>query len=373
MPEHPVIDADGHVLEGAGWLMHLGADIAGDAFDIEDGDPPVLRLGEHRVAMDLAIGDGSRPGGLRAGDARGGGFEDVPIAAFEPAPRLGVMDDMGIEVSILYPTLLLMCQMVGDRFRRPMVDGYQRWMEEFCAADPRRLHWVSPVPRNDVDEACSLVDRAVERGAKGVMVSCSPTPDRGRLVGDPEEDRFYARVAEAGVPLALHVSDAWNSTFDLRRFTPSRFMWDVAAGPIDMMLGMLHVFSSGLLDRHPHLRIGFLEGNLGWLQYWLHKMEESYEHLGAVVDAPATSPLEQFRARCWISGETGEPELPSVASAIGADRILFASDFPHYESSWRPVEQLTDRTDVTTEQQRQMLFDSAVSFYDFDPAVLKRG
>jgi predicted TIM-barrel fold metal-dependent hydrolase len=368
--DYPVIDADGHVLEGLGWLEQLPADLAARAFAIEDGEPPILVMGEHRVRMDIAIGDGSRPGGLRAGEARGGGMEDVPAAAFDPEPRLALMTEMGIDVSVLYPTLLLMIQMVGDELRAPMVDAYQRWMHEFCAADPSRLRWVTPLPRNDVDEACRLAERGVERGAVGVMVSAAPTPGAGRLLGDVAEDPIYAAVAAADVPMAVHVSDAWNSTIDLHRLTPTRFMWDVAAGPFDMMLGMLHAFGGGLLDRHPTLRVGFLEGNLGWLRYWLHKMEESYEHLGSVFAAPEQAPLEQFRDRCWISGETGEPELVDVARTIGADHVLFGSDFPHYESTWTPVEELTGRDDLTADEHRAILHDAPVSFYGLDPAGL---
>lgn len=375
MPDHPVIDADGHVLEGpAFWLEHL-PDLLDRAFSLEPGsafDDGVdrLRLGGHEVTLDLAIGDGCTPGGLAAGNATGRGFEDIHPGAFDAGSRLELMDEMGIDVSVLYPSLLLMSQMFDDDVRAEIVDAYQRWIEDFCSADPGRLRWVTPVPRVDVDEGVDLVRRAAGRGAVGAFVSAAPTPRGERLLGDPDEDPILDALAAHDLPLAVHVTDGWNSTFAMRRLLPTRLHWDVAAGPIDMMHGMLYVMTSGMLDRFPALRVAFLEGNVGWVPYWLHKIGESYEHLSSRYAAPAQRPLDQFRARCWVSGETDEPSLPDVARELGATRCLWATDFPHFEASWKPVEELTDRHDLDDAAKRAMLCEGPASFYGLDITAL---
>ena len=221
-------------------------------------------------------------------------------------------------------------------------------------------------PAYSVEEGVAAVERAAELGVCGLFVSSAPAAD-GRLVGDPAEDPIDAAAVAHDLAVGIHVSDTWTSTHDFERLTPSRWMWDVLSGPSEIMLSMVHVFGNGLLDRHRQLRIGFLEGNVGWFGWLIEKMEESYENFGSVVTMPEQTPLEQFRERCWISGETGEAELAGVAALIGADRCLFASDFPHYEASWKPVEELTDRADLDDDQKRAMLLDSAVSFYGFTP------
>ncbi len=376
MPDHPVIDADGHVLEGPEfWLEHLPADVAARAFALEpaDGSPGSvdrMHLGGLAVDLDIAIGDGCTPGGLGAGNATGRGFEDIHPGAFAPGPRLELMDEMGIDASVLYPSLLLMSQMFDDGVRAEIVDAYQRWIQDFCAADPVRLRWVTPVPRVDVDEAVEVVRRAAERGAAGAFVSAAPTPGNDRLLGSDEEDPILDALVAQELPLAVHVTDGWNSTFAMRRLLPNRLHWDVAAGPIDVMHGMLYVMTSGMLDRFPALRVAFLEGNVGWIPYWLHKIGQSYEHLSSRFPAPAQRPLDQFRARCWVSGETDEPSLPAVARELGPSRCLWATDFPHFEASWKPVEELTDRDDLDETTKRAMLCDGPAAFYGFDVSSL---
>ena len=347
MPEHLVIDADGHVMEPFSvWQEYLDPQFREYAYHLVDVDGvKKLAMGDFVVDMDVAAGDFASPGGLRAGNAKGRGFDEIHPAASEPGPRLALMDEMGIDVSVLYPTFVLTAQNLPDGLREAMVDTYTRWMHDFSATDPRRLKWVGFVPRNSAAEAVAAVERAAELGACGLFVSSAPAAD-GRLVGDPAEDPFLAAAVAHDLAVGIHVSDTWTSTHDFQRLTPTRWMWDVLSGPSEIMLSMVHVFGSGLLDRHPQLRVGFLEGNVGWFQWLIHKMEESYENFGSVVAMPERTPLEQFRERCWISGETGEAELADVAELIGADRCLFASDFPHYEASWKPVDELTDRADL---------------------------
>lgn len=376
MTEHPVIDADGHILEGPGFFFeYLPADVAAEAFELlpgSDFDDGVdrMRLAGHTVAMDIAIGDGCTPNGLLAGSPIGRGYDDIHAGAFEAPARLALMDDMGIDVSVLYPSLLLMAQMFDDSTRATIVDAYQRWMSDFCATDPVRLRWVTPVPRVSVDEAVTHVEAAAERGALGAFFSAAPAPGSGRLVGDPAEDPILEALVARDLPLALHVTDGWNSTFDMNRLLPNRLMWDVAAGPIDMMHGLTYVLTSGMLERFPALRVAFLEGNVGWIPYWAHKMHESYEHLGSLYDEPARTPLETLQERCWVSGETDEPGLAEVAALLGPDRCLWATDFPHFEASWKPVDELTGREDLTGADKTAMLCDSSVSFYGLDKATL---
>ncbi len=366
MPDHLVIDGDGHVMEPfTVWQTYLDPGLRDFAYRTVDVDGEErLAMGDFLIDMDVSPGDFATPGGLRAENAEGRGWNDIHAAASEPGPRLALMDEMGIDVSVLYPTFVLTAQNLPDGLREGIVDAYERWMVDFCATDPKRLKWVAFVPRNSVEEAVAAVGRAADRGASGLFVSAAPAPD-ARLVGDPAEDAIYAAATDHDLAFGIHVSDTSTSTHDFGRLMPTRWMWDVVSGPFEIMLAMVQGFGNGMLDRHPNLRLGFLEGNIGWLPWLIRKMEESYENFGSMFPMPEQTPLEQFRERCWVSGETGEKELADVAALVGADRCLWASDFPHYEASWKPVDELTERMDLTSEQKREMLVDASVSFYGF--------
>ncbi len=207
-------------------------------------------------------------------------------------------------------------------------------------------------------------------GASGVFLSPVPAHD-GTLLGDATEDRLYGAIAESGLALAVHASDPWNSTLNWQPLLPSRWMWDCGSASLEMQFAMIWVFGNGLLERFPTLRVGFFEGNLGWFPYLIQKMAMSYEHFGALFPAPDRSPLETFIDRCWISGETEEPLLGAVVELIGADRCLWASDFPHHEATWDPVAEL-EEADLSDADRATMATTAPMSFYDFEVSPAPR-
>jgi predicted TIM-barrel fold metal-dependent hydrolase len=143
--------------------------------------------------------------------------------------------------------------------------------------------------------------------------------------------------------------------------------------PFQLQLGVLHVIDGGVLERHPGLRIGFFEGDVGWLAHWLGRLDQTYDKMALVVDRPARGALEQFRDQCVISGEPADAGLGLTVDAVGADRVLWASDWPHLDGSWPdPVTILRDRGDLDETAKRAMFFQGAARFYGIDMAALMR-
>ena len=357
-----VIDADGHVMEPFEIWRELPEpyrSVAPRLVSDDRGDR--FAFGDLEVELDVAPGDFATPGGFRAGSTLGRRFDEIHPGAFDPTARLALLDEQGIDVTYLYPTFLLNLDMHADGMRQAMNEVYDDWVSDFCATDPQRLRWVAPISRNDLDHAVREVERAARLGASAIFLSPVPT-NAGMLLGDPAEDRLYGAIAETGLGLAVHASDPWNSTLAWRPILPTRWMWDCGSASLEMQFAMIWVFGNGLLDRFPTLRVGFFEGNLGWFPYLIQKMGMSYEHFGALFPAPARSPLETFRERCWISGETEEPLLPMVVDLIGADRCLWASDFPHHEATWDPVEEL-EEAPLSDLDRRAMAVTAPQTFY----------
>src|SRR5262249_38850488 len=113
------------------------------------------------------------------------------------------------------------------------------------------------------------------------------------------------------------------------------FLRHAAAHPFEAMLAYGALFKSRLFDRHPRLRVGFMEAACGWAPFWLERLDEHTEVVAGQFD-PALHrlPSEVFRDQCFVGCEGDERMVPYVQEAIGAESVVWASDFPHFDSEF---------------------------------------
>jgi hypothetical protein len=172
----------------------------------------------------------------------------------------------------------------------------------------------------------------------------------------------------------VHAADPGSKTLGMRQLWMNHGQW-YAAVPFQLTLGVMYVIDGGVLNRFPNLEIGFFEGDVGWLPHWLGRLENTYRKVALLSQVPEDrGPIEQFRAQCTISGEPSDLGLALAADLVGADRVLWASDWPHQDGAWPdPIAVLRDRTDLTDTQKRLMLVDGPARFFRIDLApVLAR-
>jgi predicted TIM-barrel fold metal-dependent hydrolase len=131
------------------------------------------------------------------------------------------------------------------------------------------------------------------------------------------------------------------------------------------------MLEAGVFDRFPRLKVGFMESNCGWLPFWLDRLDEHFERLGwMLAQAPARKPSEIFRAQCVIGCENEEPMLPYVQDRFGLDKVLWASDFPHFDAELPGLVGLRKRTDLSAAQRDGVLWSAAARFYKLDPQAI---
>jgi predicted TIM-barrel fold metal-dependent hydrolase len=255
--------------------------------------------------------------------------------ALNPGERLKDMDLEGIECGLLFPSAGLYLPSVGEvPYAVALCRAYNNWLFDYCRADPKRLLGVGVVPVQDIKAAVNETRRiALELGFKGAFVR--PNPVRGRTLDDPYYDPLYAVLQELGIPLMVHEgSGAYLPTAGAERFPGQWFFTHMVSHPFEQMLACLSLICKGVLERFPHLRVVFLESGAGWLPYWLWRMDEHREILPFQVPWLKLKPSEYFRRQCYISCEPDEANLAATVQAVGEDRILFASDYPHWDATF---------------------------------------
>ncbi len=373
MVKLPIIDADGHVMEPfALWQERLPRAYRELAWSRSLGDGrETIRFAGRATGFEWSIGSLCTPGGL----SRQGRLDidldtEVDPGVHDPTRRLELMDAQGIAVSVLFPTMTLGLDDLPDQgFANASARAYNEWIEEFCSADPARLRWAAVLPLADLGWAADELDRTIEAGATTVMLSPIPTPG-GQSLGHPDVDAVWARLVEAGMPAVVHASNPASPTLGLVRHLANRAQWQMGV-PIQLQLAVMHVIDGGVLERFPELRIGFFEGDVGWLAHWLGRLDETYAKMALVSGERRRGALRQFQDQCVISGEPADAGLALTVATVGADRVLWASDWPHQDGAWPdPVEILRDRPDLTDADKRAVFVEGPARFYGVDLARL---
>ena len=136
--------------------------------------------------------------------------------------------------------------------------------------------------------------------------------------------------------------------------------------PFDQMTAMTALVSGGVFDRHPRLRVAFLESGVTWVPYFLDRLHEHFEKRGDwIPNGWRRDPRELVAAgQIYVSCEADETLLPAVVAALGADFILYASDYPHWDSEFpMSATALRTRPDLDDDARAKILGGNARRFF----------
>jgi predicted TIM-barrel fold metal-dependent hydrolase len=341
-PRHEVIDSDGHVIEPDSLWADYAEPQFRDALALPGGGY-VQVVGIMRAYPDMVTalpGQGDRADD-RWSDTGDASWEEAArekmsrAGGYDPAARLVDMDDEGIDVAVLYPTAMLSWVEEPDLFGAAC-RAYNAWLRDYCAAEPDRLHGVGLVPLQDVDAAIAEMERAVDRlGFKAVMIRPAPYV-AGTKLNDPVYDRFWDAAAALGCPIGVHPSPHGDMANACRLLGLADGVANPAEGialrqglgnAIDLQMAVGYFTLGGICERHPALRVAFLEGTGGWMAPMLERFDHQFEIFGSPDQR--TRPSELFARQCMVSFDPDEVALAFTARTLGADRILWASDYPH--------------------------------------------
>lgn len=288
------------------------------------------------------------------------------LSRFDSESQVRMIKQMGVDFSFLYPSIglwLLAIDTMPSQLAGALTRAYNNWLQDFCSYDPQILRGVGAINLHAPQEMVSELHRVAEFGWKAVVLR--PNPVKGRLLSDIAYEPFWTECDRLGIAVSIHEgSHSRLPTVGADRFH-SRFALHACSHPMEQMMAMLTLIEGGVLERHPNLRVAFLEAGCGWLPYWLWRLDEEYRNLSwEVADNVKMKPSEYFRRQCFISIEPDEPYIEQIIQYIGSDNILFGSDYPHVDHETDMCEKaiaLEDRLSQKTVQ--KLLWDNPVRFY----------
>jgi predicted TIM-barrel fold metal-dependent hydrolase len=275
-------------------------------------------------------------------------YEDLNTAGFDPAERVKVLDAEGIDIAVLYPGLGLALGGIRDpKLAVASCRVYNDWIADFAARAPDRLVGVGALPMQDPSECVAEIRRIAGLGLRAGFAR--PNPVNGRPLQDEVFDPVYRALAETGLPLAFHPAGHFDLVGAAQRFADVMAMGTHHANIlfIDQYVTLSNLVYAGVLERHPQLRIAVLECGGGWIGHWMDRMDEFLESYRWTVPALSLRPSDYFRRQCVVSFDPGEHTAALLAEFVGAENLIWASDFPHSDAKYPGVvEELREHTEA---------------------------
>lgn len=269
----------------------------------------------------------------------------APFGSMDAKERLQLLDQEGTEKAILYPTLGILweAEVEDPEISSAYCRAYNRWILEFCADTANPLLPIAHLSLGDVDEAVRELERTVKAGAVGAFVA--PFTLTKKPHGHPDHDPVWAKAQELDVPIAIHPTLEPVATSPHLRFTgmghKTGWYYNVFAG-VGTQMAFTTLFQYGVFERFPRLKIVVLESGAGWVGFWIDRMDAFYQvPVGASVKLKEL-PSTYLRRQCWISADPDERALTRLVDYIGADRLLWATDFPHPDHGGHYVRELRE-------------------------------
>jgi predicted TIM-barrel fold metal-dependent hydrolase len=301
-----ILDADAHVVE------------PGDVFgDLQRIGPELMDLPPTTPFQ--AAGDSAK-------------LTDFFEAGCSADAYLRCMDVEDIDAVVLYPSMGLYVPYLPEldaKASAAACRAYSDWIAGYCATNPSRLAGVGILPLADVQLAVHEARHAAELGLPGVMAR--PNHVYGRSLGARDYDPLYDLLEETGLVLAVHEGLGVRGAPTIGRDVSETFaVRHAMSHPMEQMAAMASLMLEGALERHPRLRVAFLESGTGWLPYWLARLDGHAEWMrDTETGGLSLTPSEYFARQCMISTDPDDPLAAWTVSQVGADHVVWASDFPH--------------------------------------------
>jgi len=339
MSDYRLISSDSHVtMPDAAWQEYLDPEFRERAPRVErtdDGDFRVFE-GKRTPIMTLDNLAGKKPEDFTLNVRK---LDEQRAGAWDPAERIKDMDLDGVDVEVLYVGGPLLT--TDTELRLNSVRGYNRWLSEYASHAPDRLLGMAAIPIETPERAAEEIRFAVAQvGLAGGYIPLFPTDGD---YGDPKWDPMWDAFRETGMPIGLHVGGRRPGTPAVNIYESApRFMTGLVMSKLTMAESVGELIHGLVMQRYPELTFISVEGQIGWISFFQYYADHLWEKHRFWTKSELTEPPSfYFRRQVWATFME-DPVGLRERHHIGIDRIMWASDYPHSETTWPNSKSLTD-------------------------------
>jgi len=286
-------------------------------------------------------------GGFRAGNAK---------------LRLEDMDLDGLWASVVYGPVALGFPISDPSLQSAVYAAWNDWaVEEFNAVAPDRLCVLAFLPDHSPEAAAAELERCASIGHRGAIIDVF-----GIDLGDPAWDSLWAAADHTGLPISFHIKAGTSSklSYEMGKWKSAAF---ATLLPLQLDEPLATMVFSGALERHPGFRLVLAESGVGWLPYFLTRMDMEWRALRDKIDyAPNVPPSELFHGQVFATFEEEEMAAEFIPH-LGAESCMWASDYPHTDSTFPESRRAVDEAlgSLSAEDRRKITATNCARLYGF--------
>jgi predicted TIM-barrel fold metal-dependent hydrolase len=302
-------------------------------------------------------------------------FEEIREGCFDIEKRILDMNANGVLGSLNFPSLpgfagRLFAALEDKDAALALAQAYNDWhIDEWCGTFPGRFIPLAVPTIWDPETLAGEIHRVAQKGCHAVTFPENPEPLGLPSLHSDHWDPFWKACAEEGTTVCMHIGSS------------SKLVTTAADAPIDVMIVLqpmnivqaaADLIHSPVFKKFPDVTVALSEGGIGWVPYFLERLDHSYRVHKAWTGADFGSkmPSEVFMERvvlCFISDPVGA----RLARDIGVDRITVEIDYPHSDTTWpRAPEKLHKEfsaAQLDDDEIDQMTHLNAMRFFTYDP------
>ena len=263
--------------------------------------------------------------------------------------RLELMDRQGVHGAVMFPTTAGMLEertKSDTELTHAVTHAFNRWLlEDWTFNYQNRIFPVPAISLNDPALGVEELEWCLDKGARTVLIRPAPVPREdgtSRSAALPEFDGFWRLVESSGISVQMHNSDSgndryvddWESPSEFQGFALSKlrgFIYEESRNIFDTLAAFI---AHGVFERFPGVRIGVVENGGSWAHRLLDVFERVYRKRPYDF---SEHPSDVFRRHVWIN-PFHEEDMSQLVELLGADRVMFGSDYPHPEGLAEPVD-----------------------------------
>jgi predicted TIM-barrel fold metal-dependent hydrolase len=378
----PIVDVDSHLTEPAGlWVDHAPTklkELVPKIVEDEHGRPRWFVDGNALGPIGNALvgPEGAKIQGELSTTAHR--FEEIHKGAYDMNARLAWLDEHGIAQQAMFPNIpgfgasRFVTAIADEELRTACVKIYNDAIAEIQQESGGRLLPYAFVPWWNLDETVNELRRIRDLGLIGITMCDSPHEYGLPALDQPEWDAFWSNCEDLGMAIAFHIGSGGAGISQLR--------WSQVGGEFQMTNTVNSFFAncslvanlicSGVLLKHPRLRIFSAESGVGWVPFLLEALDYQW-HENLTIDVQREVwkemlPSEIFRRNIFVSYWFERKGLLHALDVIGEDNVMFETDFPHGTA-------LSDRVDgevaetlagLSASVRQKVLHDNAARLFD---------
>ena len=294
--------------------------------------------------------------------------EPIPAYYRERDARIALMDQQGLEKIWMFPTVGVLYEELLKNDIPALChtfSAFNRWVEDDWGCNYQDRIFAAPyITLADVESACKELEWALDHDARVVaMRPAAPTTEHGQMSPfDKYFDPFWARVNEAGITVSVHAGDSGyhsqgyaDEKFEALSkgsFRPSLQQFRLERAAHDFLI--TSVFDQ-LFVRFPNIRLASVENGSAYLETLFRRVESVQHKMPGAFSGH--DPIETFKQHVWIN-PFWEDDSYRVVELMGADRVIFGSDWPHVEGMPQPLDYAPEVKELDEASKRLVLRDN---------------